>query len=142
MAATGVPSLRESRRADREARRRADALDAAATVFSSKGYHAAQMTEIAAPPELSLFAFRQRFQNRDLEEENRRNRELLERINARNRIMLTGTEISGRYYLRICVLHLRTHAPVMEEGLAIILDALRGGRATADGECSGSQVRP
>ena len=89
--------------------------------------------EIAAPPELSLFAFRRRFQNCDLEEENRRNRELLERINARNRIMLTGTEISGRYYLRICVLHLRTHAPVMEEGLTIILDALRGGRAPADG---------
>jgi AcrR family transcriptional regulator len=50
---TGLHSPRESRRADREARRRADALAAAAAVFSAKGYHDAQMTEIAAAAELS-----------------------------------------------------------------------------------------
>jgi AcrR family transcriptional regulator len=53
MEPTGLPSPRESRRADREARRRADALAAAAAVFSAKGYHDAQMTEIAAAAELS-----------------------------------------------------------------------------------------
>jgi len=53
MESTGLHSPRESRRADREARRRADALAAAAAVFSAKGYHDAQMTEIAAAAELS-----------------------------------------------------------------------------------------
>jgi len=46
-------SPREKRRADREARRREDALAAAAGVFAAKGYHDAQMTEIAAAAELS-----------------------------------------------------------------------------------------
>jgi AcrR family transcriptional regulator len=46
-------SLRERRRADELARRRADAVAVAASVFAAKGYHDAQMTEIAARAELS-----------------------------------------------------------------------------------------
>ena len=84
--------------------------------------------EITAPPELSLFAFRQRHSSVDLEEENRRNRDLLERINKSRRIMVTGTEIQGKFYTRICVLHLRTDRARMEEGLEIILRALEEGR--------------
>jgi aromatic-L-amino-acid/L-tryptophan decarboxylase len=80
--------------------------------------------EIAAPPELSLFAFRQRFKGADGEEENRRNRALLERINASRRIMMTGTEIGGRYFLRLCVLHVRTHEAVLKEGLSLVLQGL------------------
>jgi AcrR family transcriptional regulator len=53
MSASGVHSLRESRRADDLARRRADAIAAASAVFAAKGYHDAQMTEIAAAAELS-----------------------------------------------------------------------------------------
>jgi AcrR family transcriptional regulator len=53
MGASDLQSLRESRRADREARKRADALAAASAVFAAKGYHDAQMTEIAAAAELS-----------------------------------------------------------------------------------------
>ncbi len=76
--------------------------------------------EIAAPPELSLFAFRKRWPQVDLEEENRRNRELLNRVNAPRRVYLTGTNLGGRFFLRICVLHLRTHRDRMEEALEII----------------------
>jgi aromatic-L-amino-acid decarboxylase len=76
--------------------------------------------EVAAPPELSLFAFRKRWPGVEAEEEDRRNRELLGRINAPRRVYLTGTNLDGRFYLRICVLHLRTHRDRVEEGLEII----------------------
>ncbi|KFI21361.1 pyridoxal phosphate-dependent decarboxylase family protein [Nitrosococcus oceani] len=84
--------------------------------------------EMAAPPELSLFAFRQRFQGINREEENRRNQVLLRRINAPRRIMLTGTEVGGRYFLRICILQLRTHEAILNEGLELILEALAEAR--------------
>ncbi len=80
--------------------------------------------EIAAPPELSLFAFRQVFGDADLEETNRRNRKLLEEINRPARIYLTGTTLGGVFYLRICVLHLRTNRERVDEGLEIIRRAL------------------
>jgi aromatic-L-amino-acid decarboxylase len=80
--------------------------------------------EIVAPPELSLFAFRQRFKGTCRKEENRRNRALLEHINGPRRIMITGTEINGCYFLRICILHLRTHETIVNEGLDLIVQAL------------------
>ena len=46
-------SPRENRRANELAQRREDALAAASSVFAAKGYHDAQMTEIAAAAELS-----------------------------------------------------------------------------------------
>ena len=92
--------------------------------------------EVAAPPELSLFAFRQRFPGSSLEEENRLNRELLERINQHRRIFVTGTQIDDVFYIRICVLHLRTHRERVEEGLEIIRQALARGRR--EGAGSGS----
>jgi aromatic-L-amino-acid decarboxylase len=81
-----------------------------------------------APPELSLFAFRQRRPGLDAAAENRANRELLARINHSRRVILTGTEIAGDFYLRFCVLHLRTHRERFEEALAIVLAALAAGR--------------
>lgn len=83
---------------------------------------------MTAPPELSLFAFRQRFQGVNREEENRRNQALLRRINTPRRIMLTGTEVGGRYFLRICILQLRTHEAILNEGLELILEALAEAR--------------
>lgn len=54
MAATSeIRSLRESRRDGEQARRRADAIKGASVVFAAKGFHDAQMTEIAAAAELS-----------------------------------------------------------------------------------------
>jgi aromatic-L-amino-acid decarboxylase len=83
--------------------------------------------EIAAPPELSLFAFRRRWPGVDVGEENSRNRELLSRINAPRRVFLTGTYLDGRFFLRLCVLHLRTHRDRVEEALEIIRRELRAG---------------
>lgn len=55
MAISGqMTSRREARRAQELAARRADAITGAAAVFSAKGFHDAQMAEIAAEAELSL----------------------------------------------------------------------------------------
>ncbi len=81
--------------------------------------------EIAAPPELSLFAFRRRFGGCPLEEANARNRALLERINEPRRVYLTGTDIDGVFWIRVCVLHLRTDRARVDEALEIIRRALR-----------------
>ena len=47
------PSRRDERRADEMARRRDDILDAAATVFAARGYHDAQISDIATAAEMS-----------------------------------------------------------------------------------------
>jgi AcrR family transcriptional regulator len=53
MSVSGSVSPRENRRANELAQRRTDALAAASAVFAAKGYHDAQMTEIAAAAEMS-----------------------------------------------------------------------------------------
>ena len=53
MSVSSPVSPRENRRANELAQRREDALAAASAVFAAKGYHDAQMTEIAAAAELS-----------------------------------------------------------------------------------------
>ena len=76
-----------------------------------------------APP-ISLFAFRQRHSGASPEEEDRLNRLLLERINQARRVYLTGTELVGRFFIRVCVLHFRTHAERIDEALEIITRCL------------------
>jgi AcrR family transcriptional regulator len=58
-------SRRKSRRADETARRRADALAGASAVFAAKGYHDAQMTEIAASAELSRASLYAMFRSKE-----------------------------------------------------------------------------
>jgi aromatic-L-amino-acid decarboxylase len=73
--------------------------------------------EIVAEPQLSIVAFRLTQPGLDAEAMNRLNRELLDRINARRRVYLTGTTVGGSFVLRICVLSFRTHMERMEQGL-------------------------
>ena len=81
--------------------------------------------ETTGPPELSLFAFRARSPGDTLDEENARNRQLLARINTPRRIYLTATTVAGKFWIRICILHMRTDRSRAEETLAIIREALR-----------------
>ena len=57
MTARRSNSPRDVRRSNELAQRRADVLAAAASVFAEKGYHDAQITEIAARAELSRASF-------------------------------------------------------------------------------------
>jgi aromatic-L-amino-acid decarboxylase len=73
--------------------------------------------EILAEPQLSVVAFRlapETWRGLPVAEVNRRNRAFLDRINARKRVMLTGTMLGDRFALRICVVSFRTHRDRME----------------------------
>ncbi len=62
--------------------------------------------EIVAEPQLSIVAFRLARPGADL---NALNRELLDRINARKHVYLTGTILGTEFVIRICVVSHRTH---------------------------------
>lgn len=81
--------------------------------------------EVVAEPQLSTVAFRLRRQGMDRERLNHLNREFLGRINARNRVHLTGTMLGDRFVLRICVVSFRTHQDRMEQCLQDIKAALQ-----------------
>lgn len=62
--------------------------------------------EIVADPQLTIAAFRLVREGGDLDALNRR---LLERINARKRVMLTPAVVNGIFVIRICIVSHRTH---------------------------------
>ncbi len=80
--------------------------------------------EILAEPQLSILAFRLTRPGLDDAGLDALNRDLLERINGKKRVYLTGTRLSGRFAIRICVLSFRTHRDRMDEGLADIRAAV------------------
>ena len=67
--------------------------------------------EIVAEPQLSITAFRLIVPGADT---NEINRDLIARINAKKRVMLTPTVFRGQFLIRICVVSLRTHRDRME----------------------------
>ena len=80
--------------------------------------------EIVAEPQLSILAFRRTRSGADGAALDRENRSVLERINARQRVYLTGTVVGGRFAIRICVLSFRTHRERMEQALEDIRAAV------------------
>ena len=80
--------------------------------------------EILAEPQLSIVAFRWMPPGADAETANRVNRDLMDRINGRKRIYLTGTMLGDRFAIRICVLSFRTHLDRMREGMDDIRAAI------------------
>ena len=73
--------------------------------------------EIVAEPQLSIVAFRLALDDLDNDALNRLNRDLRERINDKQHVFLTSTNLDGRYVIRICVLSFRTHLERMEQCL-------------------------
>ncbi len=87
--------------------------------------------EIVTPPTLSLFAFRVRAPGGPLTPaaDDQLQRRVLRGVNARQRALLTGTTIDGRFVLRVCILSFRTHRARVDAALedlrASVDDALR-----------------
>ena len=77
--------------------------------------------EIVADPELTILAFRLVWEGEDL---NALNRRLLERINARRRVMLTPAVLGGRFVIRICIVSHRTHRDRVEMAIEDIRSAI------------------
>jgi aromatic-L-amino-acid decarboxylase len=65
--------------------------------------------EIVAEPQLSLAGFRIVPKNCPPDRLDSLNRQLLKAVNARNRVMLTGTVAHGMFIIRICIVSFRTH---------------------------------
>jgi aromatic-L-amino-acid decarboxylase len=84
---------------------------------------------LLAPPDLSLFAFRDELPGEPRERRDARNRAWLARTNARQRVHLTGTELPDGWALRICVLSFRTHQERMDMALEDLRAALAESRA-------------
>lgn len=80
--------------------------------------------EVVAEPQLSVIAFRVSAPGLELEEANRLNRELLDRINGKKRVFLTETVLDGRFVLRICVLNFRTHLDRMKMCIADVRESV------------------
>jgi aromatic-L-amino-acid decarboxylase len=92
--------------------------------YAADGLRAMPEIEILAEPQLSIVAFRRAPRGRSPEEGDDENRRLLDAVNARRRVHLTGTMLRGRFALRICVLSFRTHRDRIDACLEDIRSAL------------------
>jgi aromatic-L-amino-acid/L-tryptophan decarboxylase len=106
----------------------------ALTRWATEELRATPGIEILAEPQLSVVAFRlhpEEWQGLPAAEVNRRNRRLLDRVNARKRVFLTSTLLGDRFALRICVVSFRTHQDRMEACMedlrAAVKEVLAGG---------------
>jgi aromatic-L-amino-acid/L-tryptophan decarboxylase len=84
---------------------------------------------LVAPPQLSLLAFHLGWPGSTLVEENEATRQLLERVNARRRVMISSCCVDDRVLARICVLCFRTRQAHIDlcvdqiaEEAAVLLD--------------------
>ncbi len=81
--------------------------------------------EVVAEPQLSTLAFRLNLGGLEIEDLNRLNRRLMQAINDRKRVFLTGTKLGDWFVIRICVLSFRTHRDRMEVCMEDIRAAVR-----------------
>jgi aromatic-L-amino-acid decarboxylase len=87
--------------------------------------------EIVAEPQVSVVAWRWQPEGLEGEALDAANRELLRRVNERQRVYLTGTMLRGRFAIRVCVLSFRTHADRMRDCLEDIVAAVESMRREA-----------
>ena len=81
---------------------------------------------LVAPPQLSLLAFCMEPTGSSLLEQNNATSRLLERVNARRRVMLTGCTVDGRFLARLCVMSFRTRERHVEEAVDQIIEEAAG----------------
>jgi aromatic-L-amino-acid decarboxylase len=87
-------------------------LDLAA--WAAAELHKIEGINVIAEPQLSIIAFRLVRPGLGDAALNALNHDLVARINARQRVMLTGAVVGGRFVIRICVVSHRTHHERME----------------------------
>jgi aromatic-L-amino-acid decarboxylase len=78
--------------------------------------------KMVALPQLSLFAFRLEPPGVSPAAQDDATRRLLERVNARGRVMLTGCTVDERFLARVCVLSFRTRRCHVETGIDQIIE--------------------
>jgi aromatic-L-amino-acid decarboxylase len=81
--------------------------------------------EMLAEPQLSIAAFRLNRAGASERELDALNRDLLERINGRRRVMLTPATLGGKFAIRICIVSFRTHMDRVQMAIDDIRAAVR-----------------
>ena len=69
-------------------------------------------------PQLSVVAFR-------CGKDDDFNERLIQRLQHEGRVMLSGTRIEGKFYIRCAILSFRTHLEHVDEAIAAIVDAVK-----------------
>jgi aromatic-L-amino-acid decarboxylase len=85
---------------------------------------------MVAAPQLSLFGFHVEWPGASVAEEDRATRRLLDEVQARGRVLLTGCTAGGRFLARVCVLSFRTRQERID---ACVEDVERSLKAVLDG---------
>ncbi|WP_119274729.1 pyridoxal phosphate-dependent decarboxylase family protein [Taklimakanibacter deserti] len=101
-------------------------LDLAA--HAHKRLSADPLLDVPWRPELSTMAFRIRPKgdsSDSIREAEGATRELLDCINGHGRALLSSTVIDGKFMIRLCILHFRTHADRVAEVLDLIAQEAR-----------------
>ncbi len=79
---------------------------------------------MVAAPQLSLFAFHLEWRGATQDEQNAATEELMRRVVARQRVMITGCSVDdGRFLARVCVLSFRTRRDRVEACVEDVRDA-------------------
>jgi len=73
-------------------------------------------------PQLSVAAFRYLPKSGDVDDFNER---LIKHIQEAGRVMLSGTRIDGRYYLRCAILCFRTHLEHVDEAIDAVVRGVK-----------------
>jgi aromatic-L-amino-acid decarboxylase len=94
--------------------------------WAASELHKIEGIEVVAEPQLSILAFRLVRSGADLDA---LNRDLMARINSRQRVMLTGAVVAGQFVIRICVVSHRTHLERMKMCMEDIRAAVASLRA-------------
>jgi aromatic-L-amino-acid decarboxylase len=81
---------------------------------------------MVAAPQLSLFAFRLEPPGASPAVQNEATRRLLDRVNARGRVMLTGCTVDDRFLARVCVLSFRTRRSHVDIAVEHIIEEAAG----------------
>ncbi len=85
--------------------------------IATRGLEEIPSVRIVARPQLTVVAFRLEADGMVRDELNALNEKFIDRINDRNRIYITGTNLRGEFVLRICILSFRTHRDRLDQGL-------------------------
>ncbi len=85
---------------------------------------------MAAPPELSLFAFHVTWPGASVRDEDTATRAVLDHVAARGRVHLSGCQAGGRYLVRVCVLSFRSRRPHVDACVEDVLEAVRASVAS------------
>ena len=81
--------------------------------------------EIAAPSPLSVVCFRARFPGASPEEEDRRNAEMMDAVNATGEAYLSHTKLKGRTVIRLAIGNLRTEERHVRRTFELLQQARR-----------------